>query len=1405
MRKFLPILICLLMALPSWAIERNASSQYIEFYVVDTVTGTPKTGDAANLTAYVSIDGDTTPDTLTDTSATEVDATKAPGLYRFDLSSGETNGKSCVYTAKSITSGIYVYPRFVYTDPPNFSLTSINASGLVTLADSSITTTKFVAGAIDSAAIGTGAIDADAIATDAIGALEIADNAIDAGSIATDAITDTKIAANAIGSLEIAASAIGSSELATGCITSSQFANDAITINKIQDGSISSSKFAAGAIDAAAIATDAIGSAELSAAAVTKIANGVPVLYTGTISSIDSQTVYTIPAVGTGTATLAAGQVIAIYDTSASSTMPSIRAVTSFDSATAKVTVSSAPDFTVAAGDVVRIYPQHTGIASMAAKLPSKSYLAGSNNSDGDVQLNEATGTLPADAINATTIADNSIDANTFAAFAITAGAINSGAITSTKFASNAITSSVIATDAIGAGQVSAAATRKIQGVLGNGTIAATPTSATVTLNETYDGSLLIGQLLVMIDSGGAKYNTRVITGGSVSSLSITPALDGWENAGDTYVICPASNYIADIKAKLPSKSYLTGTANSDGDVQLNEATGALPADSITASSIATDAIGAAEVADNAIDAGAIATDAITATEIATDAIGASEIADNAIDAGSIATDAITNTKIATDAIGAAEIAASAIGASEIANDALGNNEIADGAISASKFAAGAIDASAIATDAIGASEIADNAIDAGSIAADAIGASEIATDAIGAAEVAADAIGASEVATNAIGASEIATGAITSTKFAAGAIDSTAIAANAIGSSQIAASAIGSSQLATGAFTNDEVSTTFLQSFITVNSGVTSGSAVEGSVAKEVADLMTAAFNDSTISIDASLLDQIADAVWNEPTVGHTTAATFGEQAVTKIDSILDDTGTSGVTIADSSITSTKFAAGAIDANAIADSAIDAGAIAADAIGASEIAADAITSSELAASAASEVSAATWDQTTAGHVTAGTFGEQVKTDGDTTETRVSTLYTDWINGGRLDNLLDAVATQSSVTAIGSNVTSIKTHTDKMETAIEADGPVYRFTSNALELGAAGGLTTGAIADAVWDEVRAGHTTAGTFGYYLDGSVVSAGSGSPSVIADAVWDELRAGHVTAGSFGEGVNIKDGGIAASTIASNAITSTKIATDAIGAAQIADNAIDAGAVATDTITAAKIASNAITSTKIAADAIGATQIADNTIDAGAIAADAIGASEVADNAIDAGAIAANAITNAKIATDAIGAAQIAAAALGTSELAPTVLGASYNSSTDSLEAIRDRIDVSAPVGTAGGGVLTASLADSSLSPRKRFELIKGEQKTLTFVAMASGRFSSATPTTITVKIKDAAGTTITKNNVDVTRITEEADLQVVRVTLTPSETSSLRSGYVTVELSFDNDKAVLTTSLFIISGI
>lgn len=96
---------------------KNTAAKFIVF-AYDSTTGLPKTGDAANITAYVSKDyGAVT--VLADTSATEMDATNAKGYYLFDAAQGETNADCLMVSAKSATSNIVVVgaPATIYTRP----------------------------------------------------------------------------------------------------------------------------------------------------------------------------------------------------------------------------------------------------------------------------------------------------------------------------------------------------------------------------------------------------------------------------------------------------------------------------------------------------------------------------------------------------------------------------------------------------------------------------------------------------------------------------------------------------------------------------------------------------------------------------------------------------------------------------------------------------------------------------------------------------------------------------------------------------------------------------------------------------------------------------------------------------------------------------------------------------------------------------------------------------------------------------------------------------------------------------------------------------------------------------------------------------------------------------------------
>ncbi len=219
---------------------------------------------------------------------------------------------------------------------------------------------------------------------------------------------------------------------------------------------------------------------------------------------------------------------------------------------------------------------------------------------------------------------------------------------------------------------------------------------------------------------------------------------------------------------------------------------------------------------------------------------------------------------------------------------------------------------------------------------------------------------------------------------------------------------------------------------------------------------------------------------------------------------------------IADSAITANKIAADAITAAKIADGAIDAGAIAADAITAakiadgaidantfaagaitaSAIAADAIGASELAADAIAEIADAVWDEDATAHQTQGTFGQAIGDPGADTDTifglvntnlnatvssrasqtsldtvddfldteiaailtDTNELQTDWVNGGRLDLLIDAIKAKTDnlptdpadASDIASSFTSLNTKVDTIDDFLDTEVAAIKAVTDLL-------------------------------------------------------------------------------------------------------------------------------------------------------------------------------------------------------------------------------------------------------------------------------------------------------------------------------------------------------------------
>lgn len=107
---------------------KNTASQHIQFLALLSTTQAPVTGDAANITAYVSIDGGAVT-VLGDTSASELSSTNAKGSYQFDLTQAETNGNTLLFTAKSSTANVVLYPVLLQTFPACFGIAGGAAGG----------------------------------------------------------------------------------------------------------------------------------------------------------------------------------------------------------------------------------------------------------------------------------------------------------------------------------------------------------------------------------------------------------------------------------------------------------------------------------------------------------------------------------------------------------------------------------------------------------------------------------------------------------------------------------------------------------------------------------------------------------------------------------------------------------------------------------------------------------------------------------------------------------------------------------------------------------------------------------------------------------------------------------------------------------------------------------------------------------------------------------------------------------------------------------------------------------------------------------------------------------------------------------------------------------------------------
>jgi hypothetical protein len=162
------------------------------------------------------------------------------------------------------------------------------------------------------------------------------------------------------------------------------------------------------------------------------------------------------------------------------------------------------------------------------------------------------------------------------------------------------------------------------------------------------------------------------------------------------------------------------------------------------------------------------------------------------------------------------------------------------------------------------------------------------------------------------------------------------------------------------------------------------------------------------------------------------------------------------------------------------------------------------------------------WVTTLPGEYGSGTAGYIIGTNLNATVSSrgTSTLTTSdniGINWGDISNPTTAVALTGTTWSTGQAVASVSgavgSVTGGVTVTTNNDKTGYRLSATGI--------------DDIWDETQTGHTTALSFGKYLDAQVSTVGGGSLTVaeIADGVWDELTASHITVGSFSELINGK----------------------------------------------------------------------------------------------------------------------------------------------------------------------------------------------------------------------------------------------------------------------------------------
>ena len=123
MKKII-IAIAMLIAVPAMALQKNVAGQYAGIFCFTEADNTAKTGDSANISVTLYLDGVSNP--ADNTPVTEL----AYGYYAFTLTAAETVANHVLILPHSATAGVQcLHVPGIYTVPANFNAYSISAAG----------------------------------------------------------------------------------------------------------------------------------------------------------------------------------------------------------------------------------------------------------------------------------------------------------------------------------------------------------------------------------------------------------------------------------------------------------------------------------------------------------------------------------------------------------------------------------------------------------------------------------------------------------------------------------------------------------------------------------------------------------------------------------------------------------------------------------------------------------------------------------------------------------------------------------------------------------------------------------------------------------------------------------------------------------------------------------------------------------------------------------------------------------------------------------------------------------------------------------------------------------------------------------------------------------------------------